>query len=537
MADLFDLYLGALQVITTVVAAIIFISSLDELIYDVIFLFRRLYRRFIVFGLRAHQPLRARDLYQWPEQPIAVLVPAWHEEAVIERMLEHTCRSFDYDNYKIYVGVYQNDPATRAAVTAVAQRFGRIEIITVEHDGPTNKADCLNSIYAAITASTDDADKEPAIYVVHDAEDVVHPLALKLFNFLIPRKDMVQLPVIALERPWHDFTGGHYMDEFAENHGKDLLVREWLSGSVPAAGVGCGFSRRALKAVATSREGAPFNIKSLTEDYDLALTMRHAGFSQIFVRFAITRNGDHRELVATREFFPNTFAAARRQKARWLLGIVFQSFADNGWRGPWRLKYALFRDRKGGFTAFAAVGGYVVAATWSGFYIAHWLTSGRFAVPPLAAYHSITWWLLILNAGLLLNRALHRACFTAALYGWRQGLASLPRQVWANVINCAAASRAIALYVRHRLSGQPLAWDKTEHAFPTAHQLRPFEERLGRRLVAKGALTESALTQALTRQAKLRAQPLGQVLLEQGAISERVLHETLAEQLDRKRAS
>ncbi len=54
---------------------------------------------------------------------------------------------------------------------------------------------------------------------------MVHPLSMELFNHLIPRKDMVQLPVIPMEMPLRHFTAGTYMDEFAESHTKDLLVR------------------------------------------------------------------------------------------------------------------------------------------------------------------------------------------------------------------------------------------------------------------------------------------------------------------------
>ena len=51
-----------------------------------------------------------------------------------------------------------------------------------------------------------------------------------LFNYLVDRKDLIQLPVYPFERKWHDFTSAHYMDEFAELHGKDILVREALAG-------------------------------------------------------------------------------------------------------------------------------------------------------------------------------------------------------------------------------------------------------------------------------------------------------------------
>ena len=53
---------------------------------------------------------------------------------------------------------------------------------------------------------------------------------LKFFNYLLPRKDMIQLPVASLERNWFELVAGTYMDEFAEWHAKDLVVRESLAG-------------------------------------------------------------------------------------------------------------------------------------------------------------------------------------------------------------------------------------------------------------------------------------------------------------------
>lgn len=476
MAELFELYLGALRMLTTLVAVVIFISSLDDFVIDIIALARHLYRRIVIFGLKGKRPLHEDALRQAPEKPIAVLVPAWQEAGIIERMLENACRRYEYESYAIFVGVYRNDPETRVSVENVSRHFPHLHIVDVPRSGPTSKADCLNILYAAATATTLDPPFE--IFVIHDAEDVVHPLELKLLNYLIPRKDMVQFPVIALERPIGDFTGGHYMDEFAENHAKDLPVREWLMQTVPSAGVGCGFSRRALAVVAHTRQNGPFNTRSLTEDYDLALTLKYLGFSQIFVRFAIER-AHGPEIVATREYFPNDLSAACRQKARWLLGIVFQSMAENGWRGPLRVKYALWRDRKGIVTALAAIIAYIIAATWTAFLLMSLLTNGRVAVPILATAGSLTWWLLILNALLLADRSLHRAFFTAQIYGWRQGVISIPRQIWGNIVNFLAALRALRLFIRHKASGRPLGWDKTSHAFPDAQQLAEWQRSSG----------------------------------------------------------
>ena len=77
--------------------------------------------------------------------------------------------------------------------------------------------------------------------ILHDSEDVLHPMELRFYNHLLPRKDMIQLPVTSLDREWYELVAGVYMDEFAEWHAKDLVVRESVSGwcrrpaSVPAS--------------------------------------------------------------------------------------------------------------------------------------------------------------------------------------------------------------------------------------------------------------------------------------------------------------
>ncbi len=76
---------------------------------------------------------------------------------------------------------------------------------------------------------------------------MIHQLSLKLYNYLIPRKDMIQLPVLPLEVNYFNFTHWVYNDEFAESHTKDIIVREAIHGLVPSAGVGTAFSRKAIE--------------------------------------------------------------------------------------------------------------------------------------------------------------------------------------------------------------------------------------------------------------------------------------------------
>ena len=151
------------------------------------------------------------------------------------------------------------------------------------------------------------------------------------------------------------------MDEFAEWHARDLVVRESLSGMVPSAGVGTCFSRYALTTLAAETDNQPFNTDTLTEDYDIGARLMQHGMKLIFclfpVDFIVQRKswfglGHLREVrvrmpLCVREYFPSTFKTAYRQKARWTLGICFQGWQQVGWSGSLATKYLLFRDRKG----------------------------------------------------------------------------------------------------------------------------------------------------------------------------------------------
>jgi adsorption protein B len=60
-----------------------------------------------------------------------------------------------------------------------------------------------------------------------------------------------------------------------------------------------------------------------------------------------------------------------------------------------------------------------------------------------------------------------RAGFTAAAYGWREGLRAIPRMAIGNGVLMLAAAAALARYRALRRGGRP-RWDKTAHIFPAA---------------------------------------------------------------------
>ena len=534
-------YYSVLEVMAAVVALLIFISSLDDLFIDIWYWVRRIIRAFTID--KRFKRMRAEDLREKSEQPLAIMVPAWLEYDVIAAMIENMVEVLEYKNYVVFVGTYVNDAKTIEEVERMRTRYKQLHRVEVPHAGPTCKADCLNFVVEAIFAYEQQHDLTFAGVVLHDSEDVLHPLELKFFNYLLPRKDMIQLPVASMERHWYELVAGTYMDEFAESHAKDMVVRESVAGVVPSAGVGTCFSRRALIALVGSTRNKPFNIASLTEDYDVGNRLAHLGMTAIFGVFPVnfkversswTSSSGKREVLlkmplCVREFFPDTFRQAYRQKSRWVLGIGLQSWEQIKWPDTWAARYLLLHDRKSTVTAFINVFAYVLVVQFIVIQIGRLTGEWTLFYPSMFSEDS-GWRLLIyLNAISLLIRAGHRVYFTTILYGWRHGLMSLPRMVVSNFVNFMAVARAWRLYLSYLFRGRALAWDKTMHDFPTGSQLQRRRQRLGELLQSWRAVDDTRLDYALAEQASTHM-PLGQILVSKGWLDEETLAEAIAYQ-------
>ncbi|WP_231733792.1 glycosyl transferase family protein, partial [Sphingomonas sp. CCH9-H8] len=389
--------------------------------------------------------------------PMALFIPAWDEAAVIAPMLRATLARYGAGDYRIYVGTYPNDPATIAAVAEVATSDTRVRLVIGPTPGPTTKADCLNALWRALLR--DEAAGEPcAAVVLHDAEDLVHHDELRVFAAWLTNHDAVQLPVVPLADARSPLVAGHYLDEFAESHGKNLIVRAALGAAIPFAGVGCAIRRTMLGRIADSRGGQPFDAASLTEDYELGLTVAALGGRTRFVR---ARDAEGR-LVAVRAYFPASLNAAVRQKARWLTGIALAGWDRVGWQrgGSIGEHWMRMRDRRATLAIPVLAIAYVALVAWGLSLVGHRLAGTPGPTPDVPIG-----WLLAVNAGLLGWRVAMRIGFTAAAHGPVQALLAIPRVLVANLIALLAARRAIAIYWP-TLRGVPARWDKTAHHFP-----------------------------------------------------------------------
>ena len=441
------------------------IGALDDLAVDGLWLWLRATGR-AVTGQRSRAALQHRSL----SGPIAVLIPAWQEAAVIGQTIRHLLDTWPQPQLRLYVGCYRNDPATLGAGIAAAHGDPRLRLVILDREGPTTKADCLNRLYAALAMDEDRAGRRFAAVVFHDAEDMVDPAALGLLDEAIADgADFVQLPVEPLvprQRRWlARHIGSHYCEEFAEAHGKAMVVRDALGAGVPGAGVGCAASRRALDLLVARQEaegakGLPFASDSLTEDYELGLAIAAAGGRCRFIRV----RGQDGRLIATRAFFPHRFDTVVRQKARWVLGIALLGWDRVGWSGGPAEFWMRARDRRGPLTALVLLVGYalVLLTGVMGVMVA---TGAAEPVPLTPLLKAV----LIANAAAFVWRIAMRFAFTAREYGVREGLWAMARLPLANVIAIIAGRRAVFAYAR-TLGGRAAVWDKTEH---DAHPAQP----------------------------------------------------------------
>jgi adsorption protein B len=466
------------------------------------------------------------------------MFPAWKEADVIGVAVANILATLDYSRFEIFIGVYPNDPDTDREATKLVARFPNVFKVVTTAPGPTCKADCLNHIIRAIYARETETGIEFAGCIMQDAEDIVHPAALRLFNWLCPHYDLVQTPVFSLRRKWWELTAGHYMEEFAEAHARELPFRQHFAGIVPGCGVGTCYSRRALRLAEST--GETFSTSSLTEDYEFSFRVRDAGLRMVFARVAIPRqvprNGWFaswrptrvvREYIGTSEFFPDRFRAAYRQKARWTIGISLQAWRSFGWRGSWRIKYLFWRDRRGLFLSHVTVAGFMVLAAFAGLEVMSrlWPQLGRPA--PLLAEDDPMWWLVYFNLGLLAIRLIQRH-FAA---WWHYGAGVLPmvtiRYFWGGIVNYFALWRALTLWARHLRTGVPIGWDKTTHLFPTEMELALYRRRLGDLLLERKLLSFEQLERAAEK-ALSEGRLLGEVLLDEGLVREGELTRCLA---------
>ena len=419
---------------------------------------------------RERERLTSEKLRSREEQRLAVMVPAWNEGDVVGTMVANIIERAEYKNYVIFVGTYPNDAATQAAVDALAAIHPQLIKVVIPNPGPTCKADCLNNVYKTIKRYEEKHGINFDMIAMHDAEDVVHPYGFALYNYLIPRVDAIQLPILPLPTSHKQFVHWIYADEFCENHMKDVPVREKISGFVPFAGVGTGFSRRVFHALEQVSGDEIFNEKSMAEDYSMSKKLRMMGLKTIFVNLVL---GDDESpwwtplckrpgFISNWAYFPMDFKRSVRQKTRWIIGISLQEWEHSGWGPDPKMYESLVKDRKVFAAALASFIGYIVL----GYMVVSQLGLAGivpFKLLPLIVPHTPLFYVMYVATVIMTIRLAQRLIIISRVYGVAAGFMSLLRIPVSNYLNGLAAFRALQAFARSRQGLAPVKWDKTQH--------------------------------------------------------------------------
>ncbi len=509
--------------------------SIDDLIWDILNIVRKIRR-----GVSGRLPIERLDSV--PPKLLAVAIAAWHEDNVLQAVIDNMVASIQYpaSMYHIFIGVYPNDEKTISVVRALEKQYENVHMVVNEKPGPTCKADNINSIIRYIKGYENERRWRFASITIHDSEDVVHPYELKLTNYLLESYDLLQFPVIPLQRlpklrnVFSNMTLGTYADEFAENHYRTLGSREAMSAVVPSAGTGYVISH----AIIDSFGNEPICPEdSLTEDYKLSLTLAEKGFNTHFVLEKVPRLMDNHtvrwDYVATRSFFPFTFKTAVRQKTRWIYGITMQSAKTTEMFRSSRMgfagRYSLYKDLKAKLSNLVVLPGYMV--------FIYFIVSLFLDIPVMYPKGTLSYTLCVFLTFMMVFRQLMRAVSITNFYGFKSMAVSclLPplmpvRLVWGNIINMTATFKAWKLYFKGTTTKKKkgkVAWSKTDHTFLDKQVLYRYYRNLGDVLLEKQYIDVSTLSDALqiSRDHDLR---LGEVLQRRGMVTDQQLTEALA---------
>lgn len=437
-----------------IIVALVLMFCFDDLLIDFIAL---------VFNLRPKELAvdQLAQMHNLPQKRIAIMIANWHEADIIERMIHGNMGRVDYINYDFFLGVYPNDVETVLAAQRLEESYSRVHVVINPKEGPTSKGQMLNEIVHAISATEILQKKIYDIYMLHDSEDIIHPLSLKLINYEMEKVDFLQTPVFSLPTKWTDLTRAVYIDEFTESHTKDMLVRSFLKGGVPSAGVGTAMSRLFVSEIKQLQKGDLLKEDTLTEDYHLGLMATRLGYESKFVCSYVQKKS-RIDYIATREYFPASVATSIRQKTRWTLGISFQGYKNLKWSQTLVENYFLWRDRRSFLNSIVLIASYALTLS----YISYYVMTGSW--PRLLTTDHALLGLLSLSFYLMAIRLVQRYRLVSELNGFKLALLIPARWFLANYINTLASLRAFKTYHESVKSGKRPQWVKTTHELPTS---------------------------------------------------------------------
>jgi cellulose synthase/poly-beta-1,6-N-acetylglucosamine synthase-like glycosyltransferase len=240
------------------------------------------------------------------ELSFSLLLPARHEEAVLEQTVENLFRS-THENFEVIIIVGHDDPGTAAVARRLAERRRDRIIVVTDTNLRKNKPRALNS---ALPYCRGD------VVGVFDAEDQVHPKLLEHVDhaFRSTGADVVQggVQLINLHSSWYSLHNClEYYFWF-----RSRLHLHAKRGFIPLGG-NTIFVRTEVLRTANGWDGT-----CLAEDCDLGVRLSSRG-AKVVVAYDAA--------LVTREETPDSLMGLVKQRTRWNQGFL-QVFRKGEWR-------------------------------------------------------------------------------------------------------------------------------------------------------------------------------------------------------------
>jgi len=250
-----------------------------------------------------------------PTHFFSLIVPARHEEAVLEATLSRLVRS-DHPAFEVLVVVGADDEATREVAEAIADRHPHLVKLIVDPSWPKNKPRALNAALPQCTGT---------ITGVFDAEDIVHPALLRRIDQTFQRTDadVVQAGVQLMNFRSSWLTVRNVLEYYFWFRSR--LHVHARQGFIPLGGNTVFVRTKILQAA------SGWDPECLAEDCELGVRLSSLGAHTVVV---------YEPEMVTREECPPTLRAFARQRTRWSQGYL-QTLAKGYWRRLPRRQRAL----------------------------------------------------------------------------------------------------------------------------------------------------------------------------------------------------
>lgn len=436
------LVLTFLLMMLFLVSLLISVSSIDDAFIDL-----------LAMGIVRNREPRLSDLGAHIP-PTAVFIANWHEENVLGRMVEGNLARIPSAEVSLYLGVYPNDTGTLRVAAELQSKYpDRVRVIVNTLPGPTSKGQMLNEMFMRVFGEGDG----PELVILHDSEDIIDPRSFPVYAAYAADHDFIQAPVFSLNRGKSSIVASTYMDEFAERHTREMIVRDAVGAAIPSAGVGTCMTKRLIRHFLQTR-GQVLMSGTVTKDYILGIEAKRSGFKSAFA--ALSSNAPEGfDYVATREFFPKALETSIRQKTRWVYGINFEALHKLGWQGdPWDF-YFFVRDRKGMISSLLPPLSFALLCLM----LLDFIDIADLPEPMGDILIASMW----INLVALITRYVVRVLATGQVYGKRDWVGVAVRWPAALYINMVAVFRAWKTYLgESELATRPIAWSKTVHELP-----------------------------------------------------------------------